>query len=290
MKIGFIGFGEAARAFQQSLATTAPHLAFSAYDLLFDTQGMEGACATAARDRSVELVRPQDLSACDWIISAVTADQSLEAAQAACAWLRADQIYFDINSVSPERKRDSAALVASAGATYLDMAVMAPVYPRGHRTPTLIAGSATGGVAEALGALDFNFEIVGPEPGGATATKMVRSLFVKGMEAITVETLLAAEASGCLDYVMNSLGSSFPGLGWPDFARYQFERTLTHGKRRAAEMRESAATMRTLGLNDALADAIADTQDRMGALKSRAPADDVDLVTLVRALSPLRRS
>lgn len=290
MKIGFIGFGEAARAFQQSLVSVRHDLTFGAYDLLFDAEGMEGECAIAARDRSVEIVRPQDLSGCDWIISAVTADQSLEAAEAASAWLRAGQIYFDINSVSPQRKRDSAALVASAGATYLDMAVMAPVHPRGHRTPTLIAGSAPNGVTEALGALDFNFEVVGTEPGRATAIKMVRSLFVKGMEAITVETLLAAEASGCLDYVMNSLGGSFPGLGWPDFARYQFERTLTHGKRRAAEMRESAVTMRTLGLNDALADAIADTQDRMGALKSQAPAEDLDLGTLVRVLAPMRRA
>ena len=93
---------------------------------------------------------------------------------------------------------------------------------------------------------------------------MVRSLFVKGLEAITVETLLAAEASGCFDEILASISGSYPGLDWPRFAEYQFERTTTHGRRRAAEMRESAATLQALGLHGTLADAIADVQERMG--------------------------
>src|SRR5262249_56453286 len=114
----------------------------------------------------------------------------------------------------------------------------------------------------------FAFEIVGPDVGAATAIKMVRSLFVKGLEAITVETLLAAAASGCLDYILKSLGSSYPGLGFPGFAEYQFDRTTTHGKRPAAEIRESAATLSDLGLHGKLAEAIADVQDEMGGLRS----------------------
>ena len=95
---------------------------------------------------------------------------------------------------------------------------------------------------------------------------MVRSLFVKGLEAITVEALLAAEASGCFDAILQSLSASFPGLGWPAFAEYQFDRTLRHGRRRAAEMRESAATLDALGLSGRLAAEIAGVQERMGAI------------------------
>ncbi|MBX9462253.1 MAG: DUF1932 domain-containing protein [Aquamicrobium sp.] len=287
MKIGFIGFGEAARAFRKSLAEVDPALAFFAYDILLDSEGSQGPCAAVMKECDVVAVSSSadGFSDCDWIVSAVTADQSLGAARAASGWLRPGQTFFDINSVSPQRKQESAAHVSATGAAYLDMAVMAPVHPRGHRTPVLLAGTVRPSTTQALSRLGFDFEVVGPEPGAATAIKMVRSLFVKGLEAITVEALLAAQASGCLDYVLKSLGKSFAGLGWPDFAHYQFERTLTHGNRRAAEMRESAATMAVLGRNDRLADAIADTQALMGAMKA-APHANADLAAVLAALEP----
>jgi 3-hydroxyisobutyrate dehydrogenase-like beta-hydroxyacid dehydrogenase len=287
MKIGFIGFGEAARAFRTSLAEADPALVFAAYDILLDSEGSQGSCAAVMKECDVAAVTSyaDGFSDCDWIVSAVTADQSLEAARAASAWLRPGQTFFDINSVSPQRKQESAAHVSATGSAYLDMAVMAPVHPRGHRTPVLLAGNVEPSTRQALADFGFDFEVVGPQAGAATAIKMVRSLFVKGLEAITVEALLAAQASGCLDYVLKSLGSSFPGLGWPDFAHYQFERTLTHGNRRAAEMRESAATMATLGCNDRLADAIADTQARMASMKA-APHSNADLAAVLAALEP----
>lgn len=268
MRIAFLGFGEAARAFRDSLAGKDAGLRFAAYDILLDTQGADGECAGAIKAHDVEIApSPERLAAgADWIISAVTADQSLEAARSVACFARPEQVFLDINSVSPQRKRDTAALFASAGATYVDMAVMAPVHPGGHRTPVLVAGPVHGGVTDVLGQLDFDFEIVGSEPGAATAIKMVRSVFVKGLEAITVETLLAAFASGCLDYIMQSLGRSYPGLDLHHLAPYQFERSLRHGTRRAGEMRQAAATLDELGLSGCLAEAVADVHDRMGGI------------------------
>lgn len=268
MRIAFIGFGEAARAFRQSLAAQEPALQFVAYDILLDKEGADGPCGEAMRAHGVAIARsPQAAAAdADWIISAVTADQCLAAARATGPHLNAGQVFFDINAVSPGRKREAAAAVGHAGAGYVDMAVMAPVHPKGHATPTLLAGEAAEVVSARLSALGFCFEVVGLEPGAATAIKMVRSLFVKGLEAITVETLLAASASGCFDRVLASLEKSYPGLDLPRLGRYHFERTLRHGMRRAAEMRESAATLNALGLKGHLADAIADVQAAMGAL------------------------
>ncbi len=142
------------------------------------------------RDRGVVAAKVSDgLPEADWIVSAVTADQSLEAAETACAWLRPGQTFFDINSVSPDRKRATAANVNATGAVYIDMAVMAPVHPKGHRTKVLLAGPVAADMSGQLSALGFDFETVGSEAGAATAIKMVRSLFVKGLEAITVEAL-----------------------------------------------------------------------------------------------------
>lgn len=284
MQIAFIGFGEAARAFAGSLRQHPDAPRFTAYDIKDDAGMVEAMAAVGVRRAS----NPAEaLDGAEWIFSAVTADQSLAAAQAAAPFLARGQALFDINSVSPGRKRETAALIEAAGGEYLDMAVMAPVHPKGHATPVLLAGAEAERLAPSLSSLGFALEVVGPEPGAATAIKMVRSFFVKGLEAIMVETLIAASASGCFDRVYASLAKSYPGLGWPDCAFYNLERTLRHGARRAAEMRESAATYDALGLVGGLAAQVAEIQDRMGAL----PLSDVptgDLAAAVAALTRLR--
>ena len=291
MRIAFIGYGEAARAFHDSLSAQDPSLRFAAYDILLDGEGADGACGRAMHADGVErAASPQAaVDGVDWIVSAVTADQSFEAAQSIAPFAAPGQVVFDINSVSPQRKRDSAALFVPRGAAYVDMAVMAPVHPNGHRTPVLLGGAVPAAVEERLAGFGFAFERAGDTPGDATAIKMVRSLFVKGLEAITVETLLAASASGCLDYIAASLDKSYPGLKLPELAYYQFERTLKHGKRRAAEMRESARTLDDLGLTGALADAIADVQAAMGGLAD-APARDRPLAQQLPNLVAQRRT
>ncbi|ATI43856.1 phosphogluconate dehydrogenase (plasmid) [Pacificitalea manganoxidans] len=267
MNIAFIGFGEAGRSFADSLQAGGAH-SIAAFDRRQDDE-----MAEAMRSRNVRAARdPSDaVSGADWIIAAVTADESLNAAQSVAPALEQGQIYFDINSVSPGRKRDSAELIEGRNARYIDMAVMAPVHPRGHATPILLGGTGAEELAPALTSAGFKLEVVGDAPGDATAIKMVRSLFVKGLEAITVEAMLAARASGAFEKVLASLSNSYPGLGWPDIVGYNFERTLRHGKRRAAEMRESAATLDALGLNGGLAAEIARVQDAMGHL----PLDDM---------------
>lgn len=272
MKIGFLGYGEAARAFHDGLSR-----AVLAYDILLDAD--DGAMREAMRLRGATPVAIAGLAEADWVFSAVTADQSLLAVEPLLPHIRQGQVLIDINSVSPDRKRETAAAVEAAGAHYLDMAVMAPVHPKKHATPVLIAGKPAAGLLPQLQALGFSASLVGPEPGAATAIKMVRSLFVKGLEAITVETLLAARASGCFDEIYASLSSSFPGLDWDRFARYQFERTTRHGRRRAAEMRESGATLDALGLHGGLAREIAAVQDAMGAV---GPAPDAPLAETVQ--------
>ena len=280
MKIGFLGFGEAARAFHEGLAR--PGFTFLAHDLKLGDRGSDMRAAMTGRGVAV-CDAISGLAEADWVFSAVTADQSLLAIKPLLPHLRQGQLVIDINSVSPDRKRQTSAAVEEAGARYVDMAVMAPVHPRRHQTPVLIASPDAAQLLPELVELGFSAAIAGERPGAATAIKMVRSLFVKGLEAITVETLLAAEASGCFDEILTSISGSYPGLDWPRFAEYQFERTTTHGRRRAAEMRESAATLDALGLHGALADAIADVQQRMGEAGRQVKGDLRDIIGAVLA-------
>ncbi|AXV17437.1 NAD(P)-dependent oxidoreductase [Neorhizobium sp. SOG26] len=266
MKIAFLGFGEAARAFHDTLAPVLQTGEFRAYDRLLDDEQSSGDMQQAMQSRNVSVARSAaELADAEWIFSAVTADQSLEAAQSILPAIGQGALFMDINSVSPDRKRETADLIEGAGADYLDMAVMAPVHPKGHATPVLIAGSVAETLVGRLRELGFDANVAGAKVGSATAIKMVRSVFVKGLEAITVEALLAAEASGCFEEILASLSKSFPGLEWSKFPTYQFERTTRHGRRRAAEMRESGATLDALGLNGGIARETAAIQDAMAA-------------------------
>jgi len=291
MHIAFIGFGEAARAFTASLKPLGIDR-FTAYDIKQGTPAA-GPVETAAAELGVALAEGPSgaIDSADWIISAVTAASSLEAAQSVESELKAGQVYIDINSVSAKRKQDTAALVRGKGAAYVDMAVMAPVHPRGHKTPVLVAGDSGGAVGETLSRLDFDFRVIGDEVGGATSIKMIRSLFVKGLEAITVQAISAARQAGCYDEVYESLSGSYKVLGWPEYAEYQFERMMRHGVRRAAEMRESANSMRELGFANggALADAIAAWHDEVGGLGCSAP-QGADLVSIADMLLDARKS
>ncbi len=271
MKIAFIGFGEAARAFVATLAP-AGALGFAAFDIL-TPRGRDQAVREAAAKLGVRVAADpaEAVEGADWVFSAVTAADSLDAGKSVAALLGPGQVFIDINSVSGGRKEETAAIVTAAGAAYLDMAVMAPVHPKGHRTPVLIAGPQALEMGHRLGLLGFDLEVVGDRIGDATTIKMLRSMFVKGLEAVTVQTLLAARAAGRFDEIYASLSKSFPGLGWPDFPKYLVERVTRHGVRRAAEMRESAVTMAELGFaaGHDMAMAVASLQQEVGDLGLR---------------------
>lgn len=271
MKIAFIGFGEAARAFSSSLREVEG-LRLAAFDILaLVGQGDEMRRAAGLIDVDMATTAAAAVEGADWVFSAVTAADSLDAGMSVGDVLSKGQVFIDINSVSAGRKVETAMAVCGNGAAYVDMAVMAPVHPRLHRTPVLLAGPACAELAGTFRTLGFDFSIVGNEIGTATSIKMLRSLFVKGMEAVAVQTLLAAKAAGRFDEVYSSLSKSFPQLGWPDFAAYQLERVTRHGVRRAAEMTESAATQDELGFpaGGELARAIAAVQREIGLAGAR---------------------
>lgn len=266
-KIAFIGFGEAGQRFAETLKAHGA-TSISAYDIKQST-GEDDTIRAAATRLGVELANsaPEAADGADWIFSAVTADACGDAVASVAAALKTGQVYIDINSVSA-RVKQSASAQLPADAFYVDMAVMAPVMGKGHQTPTLVAGALDKGFIERLEKFAFDFEHVGDEVGMATTIKLTRSMFVKGLEAITVQALIAAKQSGCYDRILSSLSKSFSGLGWPDFAAYELERVARHGVRRGAEMHECALMMADNGFatGAALADAIAALQDEIGVL------------------------
>lgn len=264
-RISFIGFGEAGQAIASGLRETGIERV-AAWDILFPEQtgkklkeaaeSLGVRVASSARDA----VRETDM-----IISAVTAASSVDAARSVAWDLTGNPYYLDINSVSPGRKQETARLLGES-ARYIDVAVIAAIYPARHRTPLLLSGPHAKNVSPLMHELDMQFSIVGPEIGSAAAIKMIRSVMIKGMEALTLECFLAAARAGVLEEVTVSLKNNYPALDWEAMADYNLERMASHGERRAAEMEKSAATLRELGLDPLMVESTVKRQREMGAI------------------------
>jgi 3-hydroxyisobutyrate dehydrogenase-like beta-hydroxyacid dehydrogenase len=264
-RISLIGFGEAGQAIAAGLRESGVER-IAAWDILFPRT--EGAALKAAGEKiGVRLAASAADAAreADIVISAVTAASSLDAVRSVEPYLSNRPYYLDINSVSPGSKRDTAALLAGK-ARYIDVAVVAAIYPARHKTPLLLAGPDAAAVAPLLAGLEMQFQTVGDTVGQAAAIKMIRSVMIKGMEALTLECFLAASKAGLLEEVTASLKNNYPSLDWSKIAGYNIERMASHGERRAAEMEESAATLREIGVEPLMVEATVKRQRDMGAI------------------------
>ena len=179
----------------------------------------------------------------DIIVSAVTAASSLEAAQSVAPHIAGNPYYLDINSVSPGRKQATARLLEGT-ARYVDVAILAPIHPRRHQTPLLLAGPHAQAVMPLLvDELEMRGTIAAGEVGAAAALKMIRSVMIKGIEALTAECFLAAQRAGITQEVAASLHNNYPTLDWDKVISYNLERMASHGIRRADEMEQVAVTL-----------------------------------------------
>lgn len=259
--IAFIGFGEAGQALAEGWRSEAD-MGILAYDIKTDDpRSRDGKIQDYARYQVTPALSATEAAAgAGIIVSAVTADAILNAADSVLPVLGGGQLYLDINSAAPMKKREAAKRIAESGGVYVDVAVMAPVRPALHRTPLLIGGPGARQVAPLLQRLGMNFEIVSDHVGDASTVKMVRSVMIKGIESLVVECMLAAVKADIDGRILDSLEKSFPGMDWRRRAGYMLERVIRHGERRAAEMREVTATIDDLGIGGTMAAATAARQ------------------------------
>ena len=263
-RIALIGFGEAGSILGADLVVAGCDV--SMYDILLDdAQSRAAMLASAERAH----VRPADSFAAavlgaELVISAVTASSSGDVAALAGKHLGPGQIFLDINSVSPAKKQSSCRLVQASGAEYVESAVMAPVPPYRLKVPMLLGGVGAAQVADQLTRLGMSAKAISTEIGVASAVKMCRSVIIKGIESLAVESMFAARHFGAEEQVLTSLNQTFPGMGWDkDLPDYLISRVAEHGRRRAAEMREVARTLHDAGFEPTMANAIAVEQDAL---------------------------
>jgi 3-hydroxyisobutyrate dehydrogenase-like beta-hydroxyacid dehydrogenase len=251
--IGIIGLGEVGRTFAQGLQPKVDAI------YAWDTNPAQlqacnslhiHACASSA-----EVCAKADL-----IISAVTASSTLAVALDLAETLKPGQLFLDVNSASPGTKQQCSKVVEAQGAHYVEAGVMTSVPPYGIQVPMLLGGRQAQALAQVLTAWTMDAKAISTEIGVASAIKMSRSIMIKGLEALVIESFTNARKYGVEKEVIATLEETFPDLDWHKQAAYFYSRVVQHGKRRAEEMREAANTVSETGIEPIMTAAIAQKQ------------------------------
>ncbi len=247
MKIALIGYGEVGRILAEDLR--AAGVAVGAFDTKLHSAAGEPMREHALlhgvvlADSHVDAVRDARL-----VISAVTANQAVAVAAACAPGLVPGAYFLDFNSASPGAKIRAAGIAAAAAGFYVEGAVMTSVPPYRIKVPLLLGGPHAVALQPLLAGLGFASRVASDRLGVASATKMCRSVMIKGLEAMVIESFTTARHYGVEDAVIASLQETFPGIDWEKQASYFFQRVIEHGRRRSEEVREVAETVREAGL------------------------------------------
>ena len=276
LDVGLIGYGEVGKIFSNRFKAKGLNWV-GAWDIVFGDAMFGGAQRLHAQAHGViacESARHLCLKA-NLIISAVTASNTLAVAQEVARTIRPGTVFLDMNSASPATKLAASRVIEDAGAQYVEAAVMTSVPPYGIAVPMLLGGRHAARLADRLRPHGLNLTSVSDKIGVASATKMARSIMIKGMEALVIESYATARKYGVEDAMLVTLQETFPGIDWGKQGAYFFSRVVQHGSRRAEEMRESANTVTQAGFAPLMATAIAEKHDWVAALARQGVFDGI---------------
>jgi len=263
MNVTIIGFGEAGPVFGKQLRNEGVNV--TAWDKLQD----DASSSQQQINKTLSLgITPgtsalQAVRSADWVISTVTASQAQKAAEQAVNGLKAGCQWLDLNSVSPSTKEAIGTVVSNKKAQFIEGVAMDTVPSKGAQVPLLLCGPESQSLSQQLNTFGFNTRSVSDRLGTASTIKLLRSVLIKGMEALFAESMEAASKVGVEDEVIDSLQATYPELNWRQVAGYQLSRTSLHATRRAAEMREAQELVQHLGVQPIMAAAIAMRQQNL---------------------------
>src|SRR5215213_1321009 len=236
LRVGVIGFGEVGSAFGRGLTGEGLQDVVAA-----DAAAEDPTFGSLIRRRADEArVRLLPTNAevgevSDVLLVAVPGWRAVEAAEQTAPGLRKGQLYVDVGSASPRVKHALSVVVQAAGATTVDVAILSSPLIEGHRVATLASGPEAGRFRELMTPLGFNIQVVGEEPGQAAAIKMLRSVLMKGIESLLLESLLAARRHGVEDIVLNTVGDFWDKGTFVEMANVLITTDAIHAGRRAHE-------------------------------------------------------
>jgi 3-hydroxyisobutyrate dehydrogenase-like beta-hydroxyacid dehydrogenase len=249
IKLGFIGFGEAAYNIAAGLKGEGL-TGIVAYDKHWKDSPAAELIGKRAAEAKVELVPSQQalIEKSEMIVSAVSADMALPLARASRPFLKADQVYVDINATSPMTKEEVDRIISPV-ALFVDCAVMGPVPTYRHKVPVSVSGKGARRFHDTMAPYGMAITYMDAPAGAASASKMFRSIFMKGFVTLLIEMLTAAHRYGVEDDVLESVKETLTAGPLLEVINGLVGRGVIHSERREHEMDEVIATLDTLNVD-----------------------------------------
>ena len=246
VKLGFIGFGEAAFNIASGLRGEGL-TGIIAYDKHWKDSPAAELIGKRAAEAQVELVPSQQalIERSEMVVSAVSADMALPLARASQPFLKADQVYVDINATSPMTKEEVDRIISPV-ALFVDCAVMGPVPTYRHKVPVAVSGPGARRFCDTMTPYGMAITCMDAPAGSASASKMFRSIFMKGFVTLLIEMLTAAHRYGVEDDVLESVKETLTAGPLLEVINGLVGRGVIHSERREHEMDEVIATLDTL--------------------------------------------
>jgi 3-hydroxyisobutyrate dehydrogenase-like beta-hydroxyacid dehydrogenase len=262
--LGFIGFGEAAFHISGGL-----HEEGVSQVLAFDIMATDNSLGPLIRKRAetahVKLVPSMQemLGTVEIVFCATSAKYALAIAGEARDFLRTGQLYADLNSASPKVKQEINAIIGPTGALFVDTAVMELVPPHRHKVPMAVSGSGARQFEQMLRPYGMNITFINERAGSSSTIKMLRSIFVKGLTSLLLETLSASRKAGVEREIMASISKTIGEQPFETLVNLLLTRTSVAAERRVAEMDDVISTLQEMGLDSTASRA---TQAKLQAL------------------------
>ena len=247
VRLGFIGFGEAASRFAEDFSRAGIQ-GIVAYSRSAATAPADERLRKRVAEAGVELVAtPKEVCRrASLVISLTPGSEALPALRKVRRYLTPNHIYVDA-STSSVRDMERAAQMLEGRAAFVDAAVMDPVPLNGIKVLTVISGSHAVALRSMLEPYGMNLEVVGEKPGAASAMKLMRSVCMKGLAALLLEALEGAHRYGITDALVADMARFIDGKPFEQVIKRFVCGTAIHADRRIHETTESVALLRSLG-------------------------------------------
>ncbi|MFW5430834.1 prephenate dehydrogenase/arogenate dehydrogenase family protein [Bacillus pumilus] len=237
MKIGFIGYGEAAYELSTGLKTEGlDH--FYAYDVLLQNEKHAGTMKEKAARTGVELTSnvSEVIGKSDIVIAAVPANKTLEVAQSVLDSLKKNQVYVDVSASTPDIKKQVAKEIEKQEALFVDVAMLGSLPVNKHKVPITASGSGTDRFIELTKEYGMNITKISDQPGDASALKLIRSIYMKGIVGLLIEFLEISKKYNVEDQVISSLSETLDSKSFEETMNRLVTGSALHAKRRAVEL------------------------------------------------------
>ena len=248
--LGFVGFGEAAFGITMGLKSEGfEHI--TAYDRAYQQPPQSKIITERAKTANIELLPSVEkvLEVSNMVISATSASEAVNVANAAAPFLSKSDIFVDVNAACPDTMKEVFDILRKTDCIFVDVAMMADVKSNRHKVPMFVSGPGAERFEKLMSPFNMNIKIVGEAPGQASAIKMVRSVYTKGIEALLIEAFTAAQEYKIVDLTMENLAESMDGTAFEKRANVLLGKTAIHSARRIHEMEDVIKTLKSLGVD-----------------------------------------